>query len=48
VSQLNYAGMIVEKLPDGFRYLCNEGRDDDDYDDLVFRIETTGTIESPK
>lgn len=43
LSQLNYAGMIVEKLSNGFRYRCNEGRDDDDYDDVVFRIETTGT-----
>ncbi len=41
-SQLNYAGMIVEKLSTGFRYRCNEGRDDDDYDDLVFRIERKG------
>lgn len=40
-SQMNYAGMIVEKLSTGFRYRCNEGRDDDDYDDLIFRIERT-------
>jgi len=37
--------MIGEKLSNGFRYRCNEGRDDDDYDDLIFRIETTGTVE---
>ena len=41
MSQLNYAGMMVDKFPNGFRYRCNEGRDDDDYDDLVFRIEKT-------
>ena len=43
-SHLNYAGMIVEDISNGFRYRCNEGRDDDDYDDLVFRIERTGAI----
>lgn len=41
-SLSNHSGMIVETLPDGFRYSCNEGRDDDDYDDLVFRIERIG------
>ncbi len=38
-SLSSYAGMVVEELPNGFRYRCNEGRDDDDYDDLIFRIE---------
>jgi hypothetical protein len=36
-----YCSMLVEELPRGYRYRCNEGRDDDDYDDLVFRIERT-------
>ncbi len=45
-SQLNYAGMIVEMLSTGFRYRCNEGRDDDDYDDLIFRIERTQMADS--
>jgi len=39
LSQRMYSGMLVEELPTGFRYRCNEGRDDDDYDDLIFRIE---------
>lgn len=39
----NYAGMLVEEMPAGYRYRCNEGRDDDDYDDLVFRIERVRT-----
>lgn len=41
----NFAGMLVEELLNGYRYRCNEGRDDDDYDDLVFRIERTGIVE---
>lgn len=44
----NFAGMLVEELPNGYRYRCNEGRDDDDYDDLVFRIERTGKVELPR
>jgi len=43
----NFAGMLVEELTNGYRYCCNEGRDDDDYDDLVFRIERTGIVEPP-
>ena len=43
----NFAGMLVEQLPNGYRYRCNEGRDDDDYDDLIFRIERTGNVELP-
>jgi len=44
----NFAGMLVEELPNGYRYRCNEGRDDDDYDDLIFRIERTGVVEPPR
>ena len=35
----NGAAMIVELLPDGRRYLCNDGFADDDFDDIVFRLE---------
>lgn len=45
-SQLNFAGMLVEQLSNGFRYKCNEGRDDDDYNDLIFRIERSGSQRS--
>ena len=38
-SLVHFAGMLVQELPNGYRYKCNEGRDDDDYNDLVFRIE---------
>jgi hypothetical protein len=32
--------MIIEQLPnDGRRYHCNDGEPDEDFDDLVFRIE---------
>ncbi len=46
MSHSNYCGMIVEQIPNGFRYRCNEGRDDDDFDDLTFRVERTGKIDA--
>jgi len=33
------AAMIVEELENGRRYRCNDGKPDDDFDDIVFRIE---------
>ncbi|MBI4493716.1 MAG: hypothetical protein HY690_13070 [Chloroflexi bacterium] len=36
---LAYGAMIVEEIPQGRRYRCNDGYPDDDFDDLVFRIE---------
>jgi hypothetical protein len=35
----NGAAMIVEEIPNGRRYGCNDGLADDDFDDIVFRIE---------
>ncbi|MGA2179193.1 MAG: hypothetical protein ABSH15_06385 [Verrucomicrobiota bacterium] len=35
----NGAAMIVEEIASGRRYNCNDGRPDDDFDDLVFRVE---------
>ena len=35
----NGAAMIVEELPHGRRYRCNDGEPDEDFDDLVFRLE---------
>ena len=35
----NGAAMIVEPLPNGRRYRCNDGFADDDFDDIVFRLE---------
>lgn len=35
----NGAAMIVEQLPSGRRYRCNDGFADDDFDDIVFRLE---------
>lgn len=35
----NGAAMIVEELPNGRLYKCNDGHPDDDFDDLVFSIE---------
>ena len=34
----NGAAMAIERLEDGFRYRCNDGVPDDDFDDIVFRI----------
>ncbi len=36
---LNGAVMIVEKIQNGNRYWCNDAHPDEDFDDLVFRIE---------
>jgi hypothetical protein len=38
----NGAAMIVETLPNGARYHCNDGLADDDFDDVVFRLERVG------
>jgi len=35
----NGAAMIVEPLPNGRRYRCNDGFSDDDFDDIVFHLE---------
>ncbi len=35
----NGAAMIVESLPNGRRYRCNDGDPDDDFDDIIFRLE---------
>lgn len=38
-SWLGNSGMIVEECENGRRYRCNDGYPDDDFDDLIFRIE---------
>lgn len=35
----NGAAMVVESVENGTRYHCNDGFADDDFDDIVFRIE---------
>ena len=37
----NGAAMLVEEIAAGRRYKCNDGQPDDDFDDLIFRIELT-------
>jgi len=37
----NGAAMLVQSIPEGRRYYCNDGHPDDDLNDLVFRIENT-------
>jgi hypothetical protein len=34
----NGAAMIVEEFPAGRRYRCNDGRADEDFDDIIFNI----------
>jgi len=38
----NGAGMVVEEIENGFRYRCNDGYPDEDFNDIVFRIERCG------
>lgn len=38
-SWYNGAAMIVEETPLGRRYKCNDGDPDEDFDDIIFRIE---------
>jgi hypothetical protein len=38
-SRHNGAAMIVEEIPNGRRYRCNDGFADDDFDDIIFRLE---------
>jgi hypothetical protein len=35
----NGAAMVVEEIPSGRRYKCNDGHPDEDFADIVFRIE---------
>jgi predicted alpha-1,6-mannanase (GH76 family) len=38
-SWQNGAAMIVDLLPNGRRYRCNDGLADDNFNDIVFRLE---------
>ena len=38
----NGAAMIVEELANGRHYRCNDGFPDDDFDDIIFRLERRG------
>lgn len=38
-SRRHGAAMMVEELPNGRRYRCNDGEPDEDFDDIVFRLE---------
>jgi hypothetical protein len=41
----NGGAMVVEEIASGRRYKCNDGRPDDDFNDIVFRIEPGGNEE---
>lgn len=43
---LGSGGMIIEEIPGGRRYRCNDGEEDDDFEDLIFTIERH--TETPK
>jgi len=47
-SRHNGAAMIVEELPNGRRYRCNDGYADEDFDDIIFRIEAIPEKSPPK
>lgn len=34
----NGAAMYCEEIPGGRRYFCNDGKEDDDFDDIVFTV----------
>jgi hypothetical protein len=44
----NGAAMIVESLSTGRRYRCNDGFADDDFDDIVFRLERVSERQQPR
>ena len=45
ISQSGYNGaaMIVEEIPNGRRYYCNDGHPDENFDDIVFTRELIRT-----
>jgi hypothetical protein len=43
MTSSRFSGMLIDELPNGYRYRCNDGWNDDDYDELIFRIERMGS-----
>jgi hypothetical protein len=43
-GRISGSAMIVEELPNGRRYRCNDGERDEDFDDIVFRIERVNQL----
>lgn len=39
ISWVMNAAMIVEEIPNGRLYRCNDGAMDEDFDDIVFTLE---------
>jgi hypothetical protein len=35
----NGAAMMIDDMPNGKRYRCNDGHPDDDFDDIIFTLE---------
>lgn len=35
----NGAAMVIEEIPHGRRYYCNDGHPDDNFDDIVFTVQ---------
>jgi hypothetical protein len=38
-GQGNGAAMYAESIPNGKRYFCNDGNEDDDFDDIIFTVQ---------
>jgi hypothetical protein len=38
-SGVNGAAMIIEEIPNGRRYYCNDGHPDENFDDIIFSIQ---------
>ncbi|HNA62681.1 MAG TPA: hypothetical protein PKW79_06360 [Rhabdochlamydiaceae bacterium] len=38
-SGVNGAAMIIEEIPNGKRYYCNDGHPDENFDDIIFTIQ---------
>lgn len=42
MGMCNGAAMYSEEIPNGKRYFCNDGDEDDDFDDLIFTVTRVG------
>lgn len=44
-SRHNGAAMIIEEIPNGRRYRCNDGYPDEDFDDIIFSVEWVNEVQ---
>ena len=43
-SWIGGAAMIIEEIPNGRRYYCNDGHPDENFDDIVFTIQRKASL----